>query len=61
VRHHVVGVVRTFMEEEVMEFLILFYFIGGLVLGLAALVALIVGCVYLIVVMFRRMSSRNAR
>jgi uncharacterized membrane protein YccF (DUF307 family) len=44
-----------------MELLIWFYFIGGLVLGLAFLVALVVGCIYLIVVMFRRMSSRQLR
>lgn len=42
-----------------MEWLIFLYFIGGLVLGFAALVAAVVGCVYLIVVMFRRMSTRR--
>lgn len=44
-----------------MEWLIWFYVLGGLVFGAAALVAMIVGAIYLIVVMFRRMSSRNVR
>lgn len=40
-----------------MEWLIFLYFIGGLILGLAALVAMTVGCIYLVVMMFRKMST----
>lgn len=44
-----------------MEWLIWFYVLGGLVFGLGLILAGIVGCLYLIVGMITRMTTRNRR